>query len=50
MMYKECYTCVYISDCPHPEVDLDGHPVPPEDCEKGYEIILEQRPCENPES
>ena len=41
--YKECFFCSHIEDCKHPTVDIDGHPVCPDECIRKDEIILEKK-------
>jgi hypothetical protein len=42
-LYEECNECKYISECPHPVVDEEGHPIPPDECQKKDKIILKQK-------
>lgn len=34
--YRQCLNCESLTDCPEPEISLDGFgsPLPPEDCPK----------------
>jgi hypothetical protein len=48
--YKECENCEFIEDCPHPTVDDEGHPVPPEECLRKNSINLKKRKNENRKS
>jgi len=41
--YKECFFCSHIEDCKHPTVDIDGHPICPDECIRKDEIILEKK-------
>lgn len=41
--YRACLECEYIEDCPHPSVDPEGKPVPPDVCEKKDKVILIKR-------
>ena len=45
--YDECHECTNISDCPHPEVELDARgvalPVPPMMCPRPLKIALTKR-------
>lgn len=36
--YHECLNCEGIKGCPHPEVNIAGKPIPPEDCPKKEKI------------
>lgn len=42
--YSECRNCEYISECPHPEVNLGGTPKEPECSKKKGQIKIEQKP------
>jgi hypothetical protein len=41
--YRECLQCFYIEDCPHPSVDIEGSPIPPNHCTKPDKIKLIRR-------
>lgn len=41
--YRQCLECEYISDCPHPTVNLEGQAIPPSVCNRKDEIILTER-------
>ncbi len=41
--YPECERCTHIEDCFHPDVDGNGHPIPPEECLKREKIILTKK-------
>jgi hypothetical protein len=41
--FRECYECENIIDCPHPTVNEKGKPIPPEECKRKDEIILEKK-------
>jgi hypothetical protein len=41
--FRECLQCTYIEDCPHPQVDVEGSPVPPNHCTKAESIKLIRR-------
>jgi hypothetical protein len=43
MLFDECKYCEFIEDCPHPQVDQEGKPIPPDDCEKKDKIILTKK-------
>lgn len=48
--YSECETCKYIEDCPHPTVNDEGHPIPPEECLRKNGINLKKKRDENRKS
>ena len=37
--YEACKTCKTIEDCPHPEVDMLGTPIPPLVCIRPWDIL-----------
>lgn len=45
--YRNCCSCENIEDCPHPDVNDEGHPIPPSECCKPDEIKLTQKTDES---
>lgn len=41
--FRQCCKCEYIEDCPHPDVDDEGKPIPPLECHRCQDVILTQR-------
>ena len=41
--YRECLQCSFIEDCPHPDVDQEGKPIPPRFCIKSDKVQLIRR-------
>lgn len=41
--FRQCWFCENIEDCPHPTVNEKGKPIPPKECERKDDIILEKR-------
>jgi len=41
--YRQCSSCEFIEDCPHPTVNDEGSPIPPPECYRADEVILTQR-------
>ena len=41
--YRQCLSCEFIEDCPHPTVNMEGRAVPPNHCIKADKIKLIRR-------
>ena len=41
--FRQCASCEFIEDCPHPSVSDKGSPEPPDECIKKDKVILTQR-------
>ena len=44
--YRKCLECQYIEDCPHPQVDQGGRPIPPDECVRRHEIKTVRKPID----
>ena len=42
--YRACVLCEYIEDCPHPDVDSEGNPIPPDECWQKSNVKLTRKP------
>jgi hypothetical protein len=46
--YRQCVNCEYIEDCPHPDVDMNGEPIPPKECWQKDHVKLSRKPSLKP--
>ena len=41
--HEQCESCRFIDECPHPEVDLFGSPIPQDNCPKSDKIRYKRK-------